>query len=66
MTDSGFIVEVDIVLPPEMKLQETHEIGESLQHKLEMVPGVERAFVHIDHEYEHRARDEHKYDPFNE
>jgi len=60
VTDSGFIVEVDIVLPREMTLVETHDIGEALQHKLEMVPGVERAFVHIDFEYEHRAHDEHK------
>ncbi len=33
----GFLVEVDIVLPEEMTLKEAHDIGESLQIKLEQV-----------------------------
>jgi len=55
-----FLVEVDIVLPKEMTLGETHDLGESLQQKLEAVEGVERAFVHIDYEFQHRAQDEHR------
>jgi len=54
-------VELDIVLPRDMILAETHDIGESLQIKLETVPGVERAFVHVDHSTDHKAEDEHKH-----
>lgn len=51
---SKVIVEVDIVLPPEMKLELTHDVGESLQMKLESLPTVERAFVHCDYETTHK------------
>lgn len=54
------LVEVDIVLPPEMLLHEAHDIGEALQHKLEMLPEVERAHVHLDYETDHGPEDEHK------
>ncbi|KAK9718610.1 hypothetical protein K7432_005332 [Basidiobolus ranarum] len=50
---SNLLVEVDIVLAPETPLIESHEIGESLQIKLEALPNVERAFVHVDHEASH-------------
>ncbi|KAJ3694415.1 hypothetical protein LUZ60_009895 [Juncus effusus] len=53
-----YFVEVDIVLPSDMKLSEAHDIGESLQEKLEGLPEVERAFVHLDFEFTHRP--EHK------
>ncbi|RDX58028.1 Metal tolerance protein 10, partial [Mucuna pruriens] len=53
-----FFVEVDIVLPEHMLLHEAHNIGETLQVKLEQLPEVERAFVHIDFEFSHRP--EHK------
>ncbi|XP_061196456.1 uncharacterized protein LOC133204733 [Saccostrea echinata] len=56
----NFLVEVDIVLPEDMTLKEAHDIGEPLQHKLECLPEVERAFVHLDYEFEHRPSDEHK------
>ena len=36
-----------------MPLRLTHDIGESLQLKLETLPEVERAFVHIDWEWAH-------------
>eukprot|EP01126_Amoeba_proteus_P061415 TRINITY_DN8240_c0_g1_i9.p1 TRINITY_DN8240_c0_g1~~TRINITY_DN8240_c0_g1_i9.p1 ORF type:complete len:321 (-),score=54.06 TRINITY_DN8240_c0_g1_i9:112-1074(-) len=55
----NYIVELDIVLSPELQLRIAHDIGESLQMKLEMLPEVERAFVHLDHECTHRAHDEH-------
>jgi len=55
----NYFVEVDIVLPGGMTLGEAHNIGESLQEKLEQLPDVERAFVHVDfdttHKPEHQA-----------
>ncbi|KAK3720259.1 hypothetical protein RRG08_007881 [Elysia crispata] len=57
---SKFLVEVDIVLSETTVLSESHDIGEKLQQKLESLPRVERAFVHVDYEYEHRPRDEHR------
>ena len=39
-----FLVEVDIVLPEDMPLRKTHDIGEALQIKLEALAEVERAF----------------------
>ncbi|CAA2982514.1 metal tolerance 11 isoform X1 [Olea europaea subsp. europaea] len=51
---SHYFVEVDIVLPADMPLQEAHDIGESLQEKLEFLPEIERAFVHLDYEYSHK------------
>lgn len=53
-----YFVEVDIVLPEDMLLHQAHNIGETLQEKLEQLPEVERAFVHIDFEFTHRP--EHK------
>jgi divalent metal cation (Fe/Co/Zn/Cd) transporter len=41
-----------------MTLLETHDIGMELQHKLEAIDEVERAFVHID--YQERDYDEHR------
>lgn len=51
---SHYFVEVDIVLPSKMPLQEAHDIGESLQEKLELLPDIERAFVHLDYEFSHK------------
>ncbi|KAJ0962729.1 hypothetical protein J5N97_027851 [Dioscorea zingiberensis] len=55
---SHYFVEVDIVLPGNMLLSQAHDVGESLQVKLEQLPEVERAFVHVDFEFTHRP--EHK------
>ncbi|XP_044483643.1 metal tolerance protein 4-like [Mangifera indica] len=49
-----FFVEVDIELPEELPLKEAHTIGETLQNKIEKLPEVERAFVHLDYECEHK------------
>ena len=49
-----YIVEVDIVLPQDMVLKETHDIGETLKARLEQLREVERAFVHIDYENTHK------------
>ena len=53
-----FLVEVDIVLPENMPLRQTHDIGEALQIEVEALDQVQRAFVHIDYEWEHKP--EHK------
>ena len=57
---NGFLVEVDVVLPEDMSLRESHDIGESLQLKIERLTEVERAFVHLDYECEHHPHSEHK------
>ncbi|KAF5471313.1 hypothetical protein F2P56_011756 [Juglans regia] len=49
-----YFVEVDIELPEDLPLKEAHAIGESLQIKIEKLPEVERAFVHLDYECEHK------------
>jgi divalent metal cation (Fe/Co/Zn/Cd) transporter len=49
----NLVAEVDIVLPRSMPLQEAHDVGEELQVKLEALPGVARAFVHLDVESKH-------------
>ncbi|KAE9598878.1 hypothetical protein Lal_00022414 [Lupinus albus] len=49
-----YFVEVDIELPEDLPLREAHAIGESLQIKLEKLPEVERAFVHLDYECDHK------------
>ncbi|QDZ18893.1 cation efflux protein [Chloropicon primus] len=46
--------EVDLVLPGDMSLRDAHDIGESLQNKIESLPEIERAFVHLDYETDHR------------
>ena len=48
------IVEVDIVMDPEQTLRMTHDVAEELQMKLESLPDVERAYVHIDFETSHK------------
>jgi len=47
------IVEVDIVMDPDMSLRETHDVSDELQKKLESLPDVERAYVHVDYETDH-------------
>ncbi|XP_042435676.1 metal tolerance protein 4-like [Zingiber officinale] len=49
-----YFVEVDIELPEDLPLKEAHMIGESLQIKIEELPEVERAFVHLDFECDHK------------
>ena len=48
------LVEVDIVMAPEESLRTTHDVAEELQMKLESLPDVERAYVHIDFETSHK------------
>lgn len=48
------IAEVDIVMDPEGSLMEAHDVAEALQTKLESLPDIERAYVHIDYETTHK------------
>lgn len=45
-----FNVEIEIVLPGSMTVQESHDLALALQHKIEELDDVERAFVHVDHQ----------------
>ncbi|KAF2673750.1 cation diffusion facilitator 1 [Microthyrium microscopicum] len=47
------IVEVDIVMDADDSLRHTHDTAEDLQIKLESLPNVERAYVHVDFETDH-------------
>ena len=55
---SRYAVEVEVVLPPEMPLRESHDIALALQHHIESLAKCERAFVHVD--YAFRDTPEHK------
>ncbi|XP_003388482.1 PREDICTED: metal tolerance protein 11-like [Amphimedon queenslandica] len=54
-----YLVEMHIVLSRDMRLEEAHDIGETLQLKLESLKEVERAFVHLDFETGHAPSSEH-------
>lgn len=47
------IAEVDVVMDRDATLEFIHDISEGLQYKLESLPGVERAYVHVDYETTH-------------
>ena len=40
-----FLVEIEIILPAQMTVQESHDIALMLQHKVEALPDVERGWV---------------------
>lgn len=48
------MAQVDIELPEDLPLKEAHDIGQSLQIKIEELEEVERAFVHLDYECFHK------------
>ncbi|KAA1471452.1 CDF-like metal transporter [Dentipellis sp. KUC8613] len=48
-----YFVEVDIVMDANTPLWKAHDISQQLQDKIEVLPNVERAFVHVDHETTH-------------
>ena len=52
-----FLVEVEVVLPKDTLLFQSHDLGMELQYEIESRDEVERCFVHID--YESRPYDEH-------
>jgi len=51
---SQYVVEVDIVMKPETPLWLSHDVSQALQDEVERLPMVERAFIHVDHEVDHR------------
>ncbi|OIW25176.1 hypothetical protein CONLIGDRAFT_690943 [Coniochaeta ligniaria NRRL 30616] len=55
-----YYVEVDVVMAEDLPLKVTHDVGQTLQRKLEGLGDVERAFVHIDYEHQHDIYEEHK------
>ncbi|KAL1879072.1 hypothetical protein VTK73DRAFT_7398 [Phialemonium thermophilum] len=56
------IAEVDIVMDQQETLQFTHDVAEELQIKLESLPDVERAYVHVDYETTHKPEHAYKKD----
>lgn len=54
VTICATLEQVDIELPEELPLKEAHVIGETLQNKIEKLTEVERAFVHLDFECDHK------------
>lgn len=41
-------VELHIEVPPELSLKEAHDVGAEVKKRIEEMPEVERAFVHVD------------------
>eukprot|EP00397_Hematodinium_sp_SG-2012_P070111 GEMP01125921.1.p1 GENE.GEMP01125921.1~~GEMP01125921.1.p1 ORF type:complete len:111 (+),score=23.55 GEMP01125921.1:183-515(+) len=52
-----FLVELEMVMPEDTPLRDSHDAGISLQHAVERLELVERCFVHID--YSRRELDDH-------
>ncbi|POW04436.1 hypothetical protein PSTT_10365 [Puccinia striiformis] len=50
----NYFVEIDIVIDGNTPLWLAHDLGQELQDKLEALPNVDRAFVHLDHEVDHK------------
>ena len=44
-----FLVELEMVMPENTLLRDSHDAGIELQHQIEKLPAVERCFVHIDY-----------------
>ena len=42
------------MMPGDTPLSRAHDVAQQLQDKIEVLPGVGRAFVHVDHEYTHK------------
>jgi hypothetical protein len=50
----NYFVEIDIVMDGDMPLWRAHDIAQDLQDQVEKLPDVDRCFVHIDHETDHK------------
>ena len=48
-----YFVEIDVVMPGDTPLWKAHDVAQQLQDKIEVLPNVGRAFVHVDHETDH-------------
>jgi len=49
-----YVVELDIVMDAETPLWKAHDLSQALQDKIEQLPNVGRAYVHVDHEISHK------------
>ncbi|KAJ7164635.1 CDF-like metal transporter [Mycena crocata] len=49
-----YVVELDIVMEADTPLWKAHDLSQALQDKIEQLPNVGRAFVHVDHEISHK------------
>ena len=56
------IAEVDVVMNAASSLRDTHDVAEELQSKLEDLPDIERAYVHVDYETTHKPEHAYKKD----
>ena len=56
----NYYVEIDIVCDENLPLKITHDIGQTLQRKIEGLSDVERCFVHVDYDHDHNIHEEHK------
>jgi len=56
----NYFVEIDIVMAAATPLWKAHDISQQLQDTIEVLPNVERAFVHVDYETTH-APEHRKY-----
>ncbi|KAJ7204364.1 CDF-like metal transporter [Mycena pura] len=56
-----YFVEIDIVMDANTPLWKAHDVSQALQEKIEVLPNVERAFVHVDYETTHTP--EHRKPP---
>ncbi|KAJ7109856.1 CDF-like metal transporter [Mycena epipterygia] len=48
-----YFVEIDVVMDANTPLWKAHDISQALQERIEVLPNVERAFVHVDYETTH-------------
>ncbi|KAJ7459060.1 CDF-like metal transporter [Mycena galericulata] len=48
-----YFVEIDIVMDAKTPLWKAHDVSQALQERIEVLPNVERAFVHVDYETTH-------------
>ncbi|KAM5535879.1 hypothetical protein V8D89_010497 [Ganoderma adspersum] len=48
-----YYVEIDVVMDANTPLWKAHDLSQTLQDKIEVLPNVGRAFVHVDHETTH-------------
>lgn len=55
-----YYVEIDVVMDASTPLWKAHDLSQELQDRIEVLPNVERAFVHVDHETDH-APEHRKY-----
>jgi divalent metal cation (Fe/Co/Zn/Cd) transporter len=55
-----YICEIDIVMRPETSLWKAHDVSQDLQDKIELLPMVERAYIHVDVDVSHKPEHSRK------